>query len=333
MLVGCNNKENFSTIDIEFDSNYYQVYSPYKKGVSNNYVVNNVLNNYDILDIESSLMNLSTVYFKTNNSYYQEGQYLKESELKTLLSNKELNNAPNIVIDDVDIEPTYITSIYEQNFLASNGHLKGVSLAIVLNPYQAYKNSYGNYVYKIVDDNTLIDFGKKTANKLIEYMYNKEELKDIKIIVGLYFQKSPNSMLPGGFKYIGITNKNIIEMEEVDYSYQYLNSDYVNKNDINTATGYKNIEKSVKNVFSNVYMSGKGFYQNNTLKNIEIDVNNSSFSKSQLLYLSQLLSDEIGKSFDNKVDIRIFIKSNNQILALIRKDKNTLRSNVYIMRG
>ena len=333
MLVGCNNKIEVATIDVEFDDNYYQVYTPYKKAVSNNYVVNNVLNNYDVADVESSLMTLSTNYFKTNNSYYQSGQYLKESDLVKLLDKKELNKTTDLTIDEVKISPTYISSIYEQNYLASNGHLKGLSLAIVLNPYQAYKNSYGSYNYKTVDDNILLEFGKQAANKLVKYIRDTKKLKNIRILVGLYFEKDPESTLPGSIKYYGISSGDNITLGSINYQYQYLNASYVVKNDVNTANAFSNLEKLVKKEFSASYISGKGFYQDNILRNIEIDVNNSFFSKSELLYLCKILSDEIGASFDTKLNVRIFIKANNQVLALINKEKNTLNSSVYIMKG
>lgn len=333
MLVGCNSKNEVATIDIEFDNNYYQVYSPYKKGAASNYVVNNFLNNYDVLDVESSLMSLSTTYFKTNNSFYQAGQYLKESELITLLSKDGLNKAANVNIDNIDLNPTYISSIYEQNYMAGNGHLKGISLAIVLNPYQPYKNAYGNYNYQTVDDDTLVEFGEKAANQLVKYMYSKDKLKDIKIVVGLYFQRSPEAILPGGFRYVGVTNKDSVQLKSINYQYYYLNSDYVIKNDGQVATSFNNIEKIVKSNFNTIYMSGKGVYQDNVLRNVEIDVSNNAFSKSELLYLCQILSREISNTFESKLNIRLFIKSNDQILALITKEKNTLKSNVYIMRG
>ena len=333
MLTGCNSKNEVSTINIEFDNNYYQIYSPYKKGVANNYVVSNILNNYDVLDVENSLMELSTTYFKTNNSYYQAGQYLKESELKTLLGSEQLNNTTSLNIDNININPIYISSIYEQNYLASNGHLKGISLALVLNPYQAYQNGYGSYNYKTIDSNKLLEFGKNAANKLLKYMYSKEQLIDTKILVALYFQRSPGAILPDGFKYMGVTNKDSVELQPINYQYHYLKSDYVIKNDVNVTTSFGNLEKITKNNFSTIYMNGKGLYQDNILKDVEIDVVNSTFSKSELLYLCQILSQEIGKSFDSKLDVRVYIKSNSQILALITKEKNTQKSNVYIMRG
>jgi len=333
LLTGCNNKNTVTKIDINFDNDYYQIYTPYKKGLGNNYIVNNVLNNYDIDEVENALMMISSKFFKTNNSYYQEGQYLTEKELKTLLSNDSLNKVSNIKIDDIDIEPTYITSIYEQNYLASNGNLKGISLAIVLNPYQAYKNSYGNYSYKTVDEKILVDFGKEVASQLLKYMHEKESLKDVRILVGLYFQKSPNSMLPGTFKYVGISHKDVINLERIDYQYQYLNSKYVLENDINSSNAYSNIEQAIKEIFPTSYMSAIGLYQDKVLKDVEININSNHFNKSQLLYLSQMLSEKISGSFDNAVNIRVLISANNKTLTLIRKESNTSKCDIYMMKG
>ncbi|NLL44242.1 MAG: hypothetical protein GX247_01060 [Mollicutes bacterium] len=333
LLVGCNNKNNITPIDIDFDNEYYQVYTPYKKGVGNNYVVNNVLNNYDILEVEKALMMVSSKYFKTNNSYYQEGQFLTEKELKLLLNKDNLNKAPNIEIGGINITPTYITSIYEQNYLATNGNLKGISLAIVLNPYQAYKNSYGIYSYKIVNEEELIAFGKTAANELFKYIRQKKELKDVRVLIGLYFQKSPNAVLPGIFKYVGISHKDTINLEEVDYQYYYLNSNYILEHDVNSANAYNNIEQVVKELFPVVNVIGIGLYEDSILKNIEIIVNNSHFKKSELLYLSQTLSEKIGTTFNNIINIKVLITANDKVLALIHKESNTSRCNVYMING
>ena len=62
LLTGCNNKNTVTKIDINFDNDYYQIYTPYKKGLGNNYIVNNVLNNYDIDEVENALMMISSKF-------------------------------------------------------------------------------------------------------------------------------------------------------------------------------------------------------------------------------------------------------------------------------
>ena len=102
LISGCEQDvQKSKDVELNYDKEYYTVYTPYKDGANNNYVVGNSINNYNIEEIESALMYESMKYFKTNNSYYQEGQYLTEKTLKILLDNEHLNSSEKITIDNI----------------------------------------------------------------------------------------------------------------------------------------------------------------------------------------------------------------------------------------
>ncbi len=333
IITGCKKNEDIvQKIEIEFDNDYYQVASPYKPSISGNYVVNNVLNNYDVNDIENSFMMLSSNYFKTTNSFYQAGQYLTHDELKELLSDNNLNNNEEIIINDIKIKPIYISSIHEQNYLTPNGNLKGVTIGLIVNPYQAYKTIYGSYNYEIVEMETLEPLIYEKANDIVKYIRAKEELKEVKLLIGVYIQNRPNSMLPGGIKYFGLADKEEVKLTKVNLESQYLNSKYVLNNDINLYNAFSNLEKQIKKVNDTINVSGKGLYYNDQIQNIEITVYSGIFSRGKLLYLCNVISDELAH-FDNQVNIKVIIKSGNEKVAFIHKKGSSLKSNVYILEG
>ena len=123
LLVGCGKKEEL--IEINYDNSYYQVATPYKESIGSYSIAN-----YDKEEVESMLMKLSTEYFKTNNSFYQEGQYLTSEELKELIN--QFNETEEIEIDDIKIKPSYITSIYEQNYLTNNSFWSVVKIILII---------------------------------------------------------------------------------------------------------------------------------------------------------------------------------------------------------
>ncbi len=333
VITGCKkNDEVIRKIEIEFDNNYYQVASPYKTSVSGNYVVNNVLNNYDVNDIENSFMMLSSNYFKTTNSLYQDGQYLSRDELKSLLSSDKLNNDEEIEINGIKIKPTYISSIYEQDYLTVNGNLKGITVGLIINPYQAYESSYDGYDYEELELDILEPIIASKANKVVKYVRSKPELKDIKLLIGIYLQNRPNEMLPGGIRYAGLANDDSVSLTQVNYEYQYLNSEYVLNNDVTIYNAFSNLEKQIKKVKDTYSVSAKGMYYNNKIENIEITVYSGIFNSGELLYLCNIISDELGH-FDNHVNIRIIIKSSDTKVAFINKESNSLKSDVYILGG
>ena len=170
LLVGCENKED--TIKISYDNSYYQVAVPYKENIGSYNI-----RDYDKEEVESMLSKLSTEFFKTNNSLYQEGQFLTTDEIKNLVT--EYNNTDKIEIDNVEFTPSYITTIYEQNYLATNNVLKGISLAIVVDNKQYYENNK----YKVVNEEIVLDYALAKANDLISYMRSKDGLENINIVL------------------------------------------------------------------------------------------------------------------------------------------------------
>ncbi|MDD3392563.1 MAG: CamS family sex pheromone protein [Bacilli bacterium] len=331
-ITGCSNEKTVDNqIDIEYSGDYYQIYEPYKASVGNNYVVNNVLSNYDKDVASESLMALSTNYFSVNNSLYQEGQYLSTTDLQELLSTEQLNDAATLTIDNIKITPTYVTTIYEQDYLASNGNLKGISLGIILNPYQAYQNSYGTYNYKTIAEEEVLSFGKEAAKKLIAYMRSKEGLSEVKILISLYLQPKPSSIDKGTFKAVTTTTNDALNFTTINCQYELITSDYVNTNDTALYTAFIVLEESLKDTFSKLYISGEVLYKNDTSQMICITVGSSSLNKSEILYITQNISENLLSNFTNEVSINIYIKSGSDLKALVTRERNTSKSNITII--
>lgn len=331
LLSGCeHNIEKGKEMELDYDNEYYTVYTPYKDGVGKNYVVGNSINSYDIEEIESSLMSLSMKYFKTNNSYYQEGQYLNEKTIKTLLDKEHFNKVENIKIDNITITPTYVTAIYEQNYLASNGIVKGISLGIIMNPYQKYQNSYGSYQYKKIDDNSLIQIANSKAKELVRYMRSNYDLRDVRILIAIYFQPNPNDIMPGKYEYFDITADSDISLQKTNYGYQLLDSSYVSTNDISSYDAFINLKKELNNEIPNLYITGIGLYDDNLLSSVNITINGTSLNRNKILYISQLLSKKLVNSFSN-ANIKVYIKMDNQVKTTITKRQNDIGFDVHIL--
>ena len=61
-------------------------------------------------------------------------------------------------------------------------------------------------------------------------------------------------------------------------------------------------------------------------------VYSGTFNNGELLYLSEIISEEM-VNFDNQLNIRVIVKSNEKVAAFINKESNNLKSNVYILGG
>lgn len=326
LLAGCDSKKQSTNIKkLQVSDDYYEIAIPYKKGAGNNYSITGVYNNYDLDELEKWLMKLSMKYFKVNNSYYQSGQYLKENDLKKLLSRDMLNDIDEIKIDGIKLDPTYVSYIHEQNYLDANGKLKGISLGIVLNPYQEYTNEYGAYLYKTVSENTLIEYGKKASEKLLDYLINDKKLSKNKFVIALYIESKPNDVLPGSFRYVGITSRNKINFKAVNYQYEYLKSDLVMSRDNDLYNVILSLEDKIKAISDDTYISGTVLYMDNKASEVELVINCSYLNLSDLMMISQIVNDEINNFFPSHLDIKALVQENNDIKALAIKENGEVK--------
>ena len=309
-ITGCGSESQSTKINI--DNSYYQVATPYLAAVGSYSI-----REYNKEEVEKMLMMLSSEYFKINNSLYQEGQYLTTEEMKNLVT--QYNTTDEIIVDDVKINPSYITAIYEQNYLATNNVLKGISLAIVVDNVQ----QYGQNQYKEIDDNIVLDYALVKARELNEYMRTKEELKNINIVIGIYLEDD----FKGSFKYVGATTNNNLDFDYVNYNYQLLDSNYTMNNDSNTYNTILAIKNSLNN--HNVYINSYGLYKNKELIEVNIIINKSHFKRSEILDIFNSVANNLN-TFDG-VSVKVCLKSNNIIKGFMDKESSATKIETYIL--
>ena len=331
LLTGCHKEEK--VIDLSFDDDYYTIATPYKEGVGNNYIRPSVITTYDYSQVESDLMDLSTKYFATSKYRFQAGQYLTEKKLIGLLNDKNLNNTPEVKIDDITLKPNYISGIHEQNFLDKKNNLKGVSIALVLNPYQEYKNDNGSYLYKEIDKNVLVEYGQNKSKELLKELRKIKAYQNIDIMMAIYIIGDPNDNVDGHFEYIGKTNNDMIEYEKINYEYHYLTSNYVLEHDLNNYKAFDSLNNTMTKKLDNFYITAKGLYINNNLNKLDVEINSSLMNKDKMLMVSQMFADQIINSFDESLLIRVYFKIGNETKVLIVKKRNSIETNIYLLNN
>ena len=304
LVTGCGDKD----INITYDDNYYQVASPYKVGIGSYSI-----RSYDKNEVDLKLMNLSTNYFKTTNSFYQEGQYLTSKEIKELINT--YNETDEIVIDKVSIKPKYITSIYEQNYLSYNGELKGISLAMVV----SNKQYYDNY-YKIVDEELVLDYAKEKALNLANYVKSKGI--NGKIVIGIFLES--NNTLGGCFKYIGEYDKDKIDFKYVNYNYKSLDSNYIMNNETDTYNSILSMKKVIDN-YEGVYLNPIGLYQDKKLVEVNLTFTKGYFKNDEVLSIINGIRSYLNV-FSSDVKVNIYFKNNNDIKAYVTRKNNELET-------
>lgn len=317
LLVGCGKKEDTPTL--QTDTNNYKIASPYKQNVGGY-----SLRSYDKDNVITMLTKISKKYFKINNSIYEEGQYLSSLEIKELLSKDKLNSVEDKF--KKELEPTFITTIYEQNYLATNGHLKGISLAIVLDNEQNYMKDNINRT-KTFDVLEVLEWGKTKAQELIEYMRSKEELKNVKIVVGLYVAN--HGSLPGNFTYV-LEVDNKLVWNHLGYEYRWMDSNLVMEQDIANFNNVLALKNNLQ-TYQDISLTAYGLYQQTSLEELFITIR-GKLNTSTILSIGSVLQENLS-SISSTIPIHISFKTSDIMKGYMEKKANSLELEIYLLEG
>ncbi len=328
LLVGCGNKqETISEVEYNYNRSFYKVYEPYKSYIDNNYLMGKTFNRYDLREVEMGLMRISTRYFSPDKYYYQAGQYLTEEDLTSLLSVKKLNKKD----DTLNYQPQYVSYIHEQDYLNMKGELKGISLGLVLNPYQVFTVD-GKTIKETIDRDNLIKIGQDRAKDLLDYVRLELKLKDIEILIGLYIQTEPSSMVPGSYACeTFIKYDTIKKFNNLNEQYYLLTDSYLRTIDMNTYEDFNSLKNKMQSSTNVIAMMGRGLYVNNQLQEVTIDINVNYMAIGEINSLSQVIAQEIATLFKNNIIIEVVIKNESKIEAIISKDIEQNKSKIFFI--
>lgn len=323
LLTGCTKKveENKS---IDYGEKVYQVYTPYKSSISS-YALDTDTVRYDTSSIDKILMDYSMDYYNPTDYYYQAGQYLDTDTLKNLLSTKKLNNK-KATIDGNEVEHNYISYIYEQDYLNSNGEIKGMSIMLGLNRY----HKVGSDI-KELDTTEALNIGKAKANDLVSYIHSIDELKNINVVVGLYMLPSTTSTDGGSLEYIGNNDKNVVNFNKVSYGEYYVTTDYVKSNDNVTYQNFNTIVNFLKDAYSGLNISSKCTYKDSVLVKQIYTINTVYKNDNEIMAINKSFLEEYTKLFSKDIKAELIIKADGKVVSLLTKTGDT--SNVHLIEG
>lgn len=351
-VVGPNEKskaEVETTIipNMQLDKSYYKTLIPYKESASRGLVVSNIYTKYDIKEAEEGLMRLSQNEFSTDSYFFQEGQYLDRDTVSSWLArSNQTEDGLNPPADkNMDPEkrakeaPIYLAHIIEQNYLKKTGDKKvalgGISIGLALNSVYYYqKEQYGEWYDEPIPKDILEKKGKEIAEEVIRRLRARTELKDVPILIALFKQEARNSIVPGTYFAYSVAKPGKSELGDwISVNEKYVTFPMSNPEDIyrDMNTNFLNFKKDIQKYFSN-YTSviGRGFYQNNQLVKLSIEVPIQFYGTTEIIGFTQYLTDVLMKRFPNSVDIEVSITSYNGPEALIVKGRNDNEPFVHI---
>lgn len=342
---------------MQLSDSYYKTLVPYKESVARGLVVSNMNTKYNIKEVENGLMRISQNEFSTDDYFFQEGQYIDEEMVKYWIARENqtgdkgaeyqgLNPSDedekgNKLAPEVKATkaPVYLAHIVEQNYLKKNADNKveigGVSIGLALNSIYYYqKEKYGEFFEEKIDDKKLEAEGKKIAAEVVNRLRQRAGLEEVPIVVALYKQEPKNSIVPGTYFAYSVVNKGSnslgdwMGIKEKYVTFPMTNPDAVYR-DINQK--FLNFKQEIDEYFSN-YTSviGTGFYQNDSISSLAIEIPIQFYGTSELIGFTQYLTGVMLKQLPDDLVITMEITSMNGAEALIKKQPNDEEPFVHI---
>ncbi|SFJ76927.1 Protein involved in sex pheromone biosynthesis [Halobacillus dabanensis] len=306
---------------------------------------NQMGNRMDIDEFERGLRRHSKEYFSPDDYFFQPGQYLDGDTLFTWLG-REGNVQPDEDQDPEDVEdglnpelneeeaseeefrenPRYISNIIEQNYLVKKDEnvveLSGVTIGISLRTVYNFTADDRSYS---VDHSTeeLLQKGKEYADEILQRIREREELKDVPVVFALYEEEEASSKIPGKFlskAYVDESSSTVSGWNSINEKHVLFPSDEAEENHFDDAQIFSDFRKEVSDYFPNfVGMIGNGFYVDNNLRDISIEIPIQFQSESEVVGFTQYVYSLVNEMFADHYNVQINIHSMDETESLIVK--------------
>ena len=342
------NKEETTIIpSMQIDDQYYRTLLPYKESASRGLIVSNINTKYDVKEAESGLLRLSQQAFDPSKYYFQEGQYLDKDTVTSWLSRSNQDPAglnPRTTKNMTPTEraknaPIYLAHIVEQNYLQEIGKnkvkLAGISIGLALNSVYYYqKEQYGATYEEDIPQSKLETEGKKIAKQVVKRLRQIDGLAEVPITIGLFKQLSRSSIVPGTyFAYTDVDqgSATIKDWKNINEKYVLFPTSDTNNQYRDINENFTNFKHDIDKYFSNyTNIVGTGFYQNNKIQKLKIEIPIKFYGTSEIIGFTQYMSGEVMDQFPKGLQIEVNVTSVNGPEALVVKEANSNEPYVHI---
>lgn len=252
-------------------------------------------------------------------------------------------NPPIVDDENEDMQresPRYLSHILEQNYLEKKDdntvELVGVSIGIALKSVYRFQTEIGGpYYYEDIPMDDMLAQGQDIAQTVLERLRQIEGLEDVPIMIALYREQEQASPVPGNY-----VAKTLVEGNDMTINdWQNTNEEYVLFPSDSAKQAYFD-DYEIMNSFGNeiseyfpnyVGYIGEGFYINEDLNRLSIEVPIQFYSKGEILGFTQYTYGLVMKLFPNYYDLEIKVTADGQVESLIYREAGEEEPVVHIM--
>lgn len=234
--------------------------------------------------------------------------------------------------------PRYISHILEQNFLErkedNTVELVGVSIGVALKSVYQFQTEIGGAShYKEISEREMLEEGKKAAEKILDRVREIEALQDVPIMIALYREAEQSSPVPGNFvvKTLVEEGTGIEKWEEIDENYVLFPSEESRENYFDDDQLIQNFSNDIVEYFPNyVGVVGEGFYVEDELKKLTLDIPLQFYGKSEVIGFTQYVYGLLQEMFPNHYDLEVKINSSNRMESFMYRSAGEEDLEVHI---
>lgn len=336
---------------------YYRAILPFKPGKSRGLVTSTVNNRLDINELETGLMRQAQDHFDPEDYYFQEGQYLEKETVVEWLDRKEYKNAEGEkegsaqglnppLADGSSLKaqheksPRYLSHILEHNYLKKNKddkvELAGVVIGLSMNSVHYYEQEDGYPREYEMSNEEITKQGQKMAEEIVKRMREIKGLKEVPIMVALFKEQPNDSVVPGHFfskSFVDKGSSTLEDWDKINERYVLFPSSDAEEKYYDDSAKVMNFTNDVDRYFPNyVGVIGKGFYKDDQLQELTIDVPVQFYGRAEVIGFTEYLTGLIMEHFPPYISLQVYVESIAGQEALIVRESGKEEPYVHIYR-
>ena len=200
--------------------------------------------------------------------------------------------------------------------------------------YYYQKEKDGETYSKKLNDKEIEKQGKAMASEILSRLRENSDLKDIPIHFAIYKQSRQESITPGEF-IAGATaddgQTKINDWKTINETTALLPSSTAGKYDESLNNNFKQFNDNLQSYFSNFTQAvGKVKFVDKKAKQLTVDLPIDYYGQAETIGITQYVTEQANKYFDNIDEYEIRIKDGNNPRALISKNKDDKEPQVHI---
>lgn len=352
IISGCGNILQDDTIEPEeegeteisiipshsLEENQYKILLPYRPSAARGSITNQITNRVDIDELEEGLRRHSTNVFSPEKYVFEEGQYLSTEQIFDLIDSLNPDIKDSSDKKEHEKNPRVFSHILEQNFLERKENrvdLVGVSIGISLKSVYRYQTEVGGpYFYEDIPEKEMLQEGEKIAQSVLKEIRATEGLEEIPVMIALFREAEQSSPVPGNFMQktvVGKGEQKIGKWENINEEYILFPSREAKERYTNDYQKVKAFSEKIDSYFPNyVGVVGTGFYVEDELKKLAIEVPIEFYGKGEIIGFTQYAYGIVQEIFANHYDIEVSVYSSEGAESLIFRDSGEEEPTVHI---